>query len=565
MASSQLRVRSRDIWIAAAVTALSVIVYLALRPPIYDIDAYSDLTAIAGPNPIRETDPLHLLAIPMQLAVASITGKHPYPPEAPFQVIGVGLCALALFFFCLLLFRIGASVLLAAATTLFIATAPQFWYSALQDGRYSLLFAALVLFLWTWITPDGDPPKGWRLAASGLCLALAILIHEGAVFIAPAAAVALLIYGKEALPRRFLRAFLWGLGTAALVLVVYLWAWRVVTDGNISFLLWTQQNLRENGSLEFRFPFSVIQAVMGISGAVVNDVSIRNWLDENVSAALTMKLYAALAVTVCVVAGSLIWVTGSLRPILRSLRDNALAGLCLLITLAWAAIVIAWDPELPSRWTPILFPVLVCVALMVKAHRRWVFTFGALAIALSVLNLYLNHAADIDNSRNAPERLVAELNSNLRKDDIFVVLANVDWYGDVEYEMLFNYLRVVSDTRGVAVLNDYVLPANDAPLWRDELTQKIDATLKHGGRVFIAEHLLDPGTYDDLGNTKGAYAPKEDPLLARYASLDGPALFQQVQGVLGHYQLRPSKFQLANDEFSVIEPPKGDATTSDKN
>jgi hypothetical protein len=565
MASSPAKIRSRELWIAGALTALSVIVYLALRPPIYDIDAYTDLTAIAGPNPIETTDPLHLLAIPMQLAVVSITGKHPYAPEAPFQAIGIGLCALALFFFCLLLFRIGASALLAAATTLFIATAPQFWYSALQNGRYSLLFAALVLFLWTWITPDGDPPRGWRLASSGLCLAIAILIHEGAVFIAPASAVALLLYGRQAFTRRFLHAFLWGLGTAAFVLAIYLWAWRVVTNGDPSFLLWTQQNMQDNGPLQFSFPYSFIQSAIGMSGAIVNDGSIHDWLEENLSSTSILTVYAALTVTVCVIAGFLVWVTRSLRSIFRSLKDNALAGLCLLVALAWAAIVIAWDPELPSRWTPILFPVLVLVALMIKDHRRWVVVFAVLAIPLSVLNFYLDHAADIEGSRNAPGRLVAEINGSLGKNDIFVVLSDEDWYGAVDYETLFHYLQVGSDQRGVAILNDLVLPANDSPQWRDALSQKIDSTLKQGGRVFVADHLLDPQTYDDMGNTKGAFAPKEEPLMARYASLDGPALFRQVQGVLGHYQLHPSDFQLADDEFSVIYPPKEPKTASEKN
>ncbi len=118
--------------------------------------------------------------------------------------------------------------------------------------------------------------------------------------------------------------------------------------------------------------------------------------------------------------------------------------------------------------------------LTIKDHRRWVVVFAALAIPLGMLNLFLNHAADIDGSRNAPEQLVAEPNSNVRKDDIFVVLSDADWYGALEYEILFRYLQVASAERGVAILNDFVLPANDSPQWRNALSQKIDSTLKHG-------------------------------------------------------------------------------------
>jgi hypothetical protein len=547
--------RRLELWLPAALAAGSAILYLLLRPPMYDNDGYSNLLAALGSHPIEAADALHLLSAPISAGVVSLTGAHPYAPELPFQLLGIALCAISLFFFCLLLLRIGANPLVAAAATVFVAMSPQFWSVAFQNKPYPLLFAALVLFLWTWTTPDHDPPKGWRLAASGLFLGVAILVHQAAVFLAPVAAIALLLYGKEPWPRRIPRVLGWGIGTAVFVLAAYLWVWYVATRGRLTFLSWVLQDLQDGGGLKFRFAFSMAQAVMGIAGTVVNDAAARDWFTENLTRRQTLEIYATLGLMVLAVVGAAVWINW--QRVIRTLRVNCLAGLCVLMILAWAWIVITYEPATPYHWAPASFPSIVLIVFALRA--RWVasIVFAGLVIPLSAVNLYLNHAADLDSSYNDPRLLAAAIDRNLGKNDIFIVLKNLDWYGDVGYENLFRYLHVAADQRGIAILNDFVLPANGLPAWRDAFRNRIASTLKCGGRVFVAEHVLDADSYDDLGNTQSPFAERQDPVERQYASLNGPALFRGVMSVLGQYQLGPSTLRLGAETFSVIEPIHG--------
>lgn len=553
-------------WVPGAIVAfISATVYLSLRPPIYDSDGYGDLISALSPHPIEAADPAHLLSIPIQMGMVALTGAHPYAPTEPFQVLGIVLTCFALLVFYTTLMELGASRLFAVSASFFLAMSPKIWYVAYQNKPYPLLFVALTLFLLMWAAPGGDPPKGLRLAASGLFLGIAIVVHQAAVFAAPAAAVAIVLYGKDPLWQRVQRSLMWGAGTGVFVLTIYVWVWYAATSGTQGFLSWSQENLQVNGPLQFRFPFSLIQAVIGISGAVVNDVSIRIWMEDNLAPRLILGIYGMLAVLVCLTVAGLLWFTGSARAIVRGFASKPIAGLGLLTIVAWSAIVIGYEPIYSTHWAPILFPLLVLIALAIEAGRRPALAFAAIVFPLSAVNLYLNHAADVRDSRNAPERLAAAIDRNLAKNDIFIVLANEDWYGDVEYEMLFRYLHVAPDNRGTAILNDFVIPAKDEPKWRETFAHKIDSTLKCGGHVFVASHVVDPDAYNDLGNTKGAYAPKTDLLAQQYAALDGPALFREVESILRRYPLHQSRLKLGEDPFFVIEPIPGKCDPSDKN
>jgi len=547
--------RRLEFWLPAALAAASAIMYLLLRPPMYDNDGYSNLLAALSSHPIEAADALHLLYAPISAGVVSLTGAHPYAPELPFQLLGITLCAISLFFFCLLLLRTGGNPLLATAATVFVAMSPQFWFVAFQNKPYPLLFAALVLFLWTWTTPDHDPPKGWRLVASGLFLGVAILVHQAAVFLAPVAAIALLLYCKEPWPRRIPRALGLGFGSGAFVLAVYLWVWYVATGGSITFLSWALQDLREGGGLHFRLPFSVIQAVMGIAGAVVNDAAAREWFEEHLTKRQHLEIHAMLGLMVSAVVGAAVWVNW--QRVVRTLRVNCLAGLCVLMILAWAWIVITYEPATPYHWAPALFPSIVLIVVALRARRVASIVFAGLVIPLSAVNLYLNHAADLDSCYNDPALLAAAIDRNLGKNDIFIVLKNLAWYGDVGYENLFRYLHVAADQRGIAILNDFVLPADRSPAWRDAFSDRIASALKCGGRVFVAGHVLDADSYDDLGNTQSPFAERQDPVERQYASLNGQALYREVMSVFGQYPLHPSTLQLGTETFSVIEPIQG--------
>lgn len=542
--------------LSAAVAIACGIAYLAARPPIFDSDGYSDLLSALGPNRMENIDPLHLLSVPIQILLVTVFGARPYPPTAPFEAVGVILNCATLFFFCALLLKSSGNTLFAVAASLFVAFSPKFWYVGFQNKPYPLLFLALVLCLGAWRTADGAPPSGLRLAVSSVCLSVGILIHQAAVFLVPAGLVTLIVCGHEPLKRRLIRAALWSGSTATIVLAVYLYAWWLVTSGDSSFLDWAAQNLISQGPLQFQFPVTLIQSVMGASGAVLQDDALRSLLDSTLSAHLIFAGYAGLGVAFLLALAWWVRSTRSNGKLLSLLQSNSLFVLSLLIVLFWSAIVVLWEPVTSNHWVLDLFPALVCLGLGLR-RRTWqnVSAFAAIALVLSGLNIYLNRLDDRDASRNAPERLVATIDRHLGSKDVFIVLANEDWYGDVEYELLFRYMKVASDPRGIAILNDFVLPAKTAQSWQGSFDDKIRATLGSGGKVYVAASVLDPDSYRDLANSEDAFSEKLDATDRAYGALDGAALLKGVKKVLNSYLLQDSDLKLVDEEFLVIQPP----------
>jgi|GEM_PF-2139181 len=539
-------------WIPSAIVAVACgAVYLAFRPPIFDSDGYSDLLAALGPNRIDNIDPLHLLSVPIQILLVTIVGAKGYPPTMPFQVLGIALNCATLFLFGALLLKCIGSRLFALSATLFVALSPRFWYVGFQNKPYPLFFLVSVLCLLAWCTTDGNPPSGLRLAASALCLSVAILIHEAAVFLVPAGVAALVLGGREPFGRRLVRAILWTSGVGAVVLAIYLYVWWLVANGDPGFLAWATENLVTQGPPQFQFPATVIQSVVGALGAVLKDDALRSFLSDNLPTRLILALYAGAGLLLCAATAWWIRSTGSLPRLLALLRTNSLFMLSALFIAFWSVIVIAWEPVTSNHWVFVLFPLLVCLGLMLRDHHE-VTIFAAVVLVLSALNLYLDHAQDQSASRNAPEVLAATINRHLGEKDIFIVLANEDWYGDVEYELLFRYLKVASDERGVAILNDFVLPAGGTPSWRGRLRDRIDAAVDAGGNAYIAASVLDPDSYKDLANSKDAFSPKVDATARQYGALDGPALLRDIRDILSRYDLQDSDFKLGDDQFLVI-------------
>lgn len=545
------------LWAPGAVLAIaSGILYFAVRPPMFDSDGYGDLLAALEPDRLASIDPLHLLTMPTQIILVSIAGANPYPSMAPFQVTGIVLSCATLFFFCALLLRSSGSRLFAIAAGILVAFSPRFWYVTFQNKPYPFLCLALVLYLYTWFTPDETPPTGVRLMVAGFFMSVLVLFHQAAVFLVPAGVLALTFFGKQSLTRRLACAITWGAGVTIVVLAVYLYAWRVATGGDRAFMSWALRQIEFNGPPEFHFPQTLIQSVTGVFGLMLQDDAIRSFLQENLTIRATLAIYAGLGIFSILGVTTLIRWTQSNKRLLALARNNPLFTVSLLSICFWSVVVIIEEPVTSNHWVLVLFPGLVCLGLVLRGgSRRAVNAFAVIVLMLSGVNAYLNRSADLSASRNAPQRLVASIDRHLGKKDIFLVLANQDWYGDVEYELLFSYLRVASDRRGVAILNDFVLPAHGSRSWSDALKEKIDSTLNSGGQVFVAAHVLDADSYQDLGNSMNAFSPKEDHLSQQYETLGGPALLGQVTKVLNSYDLQQSNFKLADEEFMVIRRP----------
>jgi len=167
-------------WIVA--TSLVVgcgIVYLALRPPLYDFDGYMFRLYALLPSRFSNSNPHHLLWNTVQILLTVCAAALGQPNTVPFQIFGILVNCLTLFATYWLLLAVGKNRVVAIAGIVFTAFSPAFWRVGLQNHPYPLAFLAIVLYLTAWHREDGHPPEGLRLYVAGLCIA--ILFHQGAI------------------------------------------------------------------------------------------------------------------------------------------------------------------------------------------------------------------------------------------------------------------------------------------------------------------------------------------------------------------------------------------------
>jgi len=534
-------------WAPGALIAAAMgLLYLAVRPPLFDSDGYVYRLVMLGPDRLQYLDHAHLLWEPLEILMVAIARPFGNSIIFPFQIFGILVNCATLFLFWILLRKVSCSSLFASTAVITVACSPRFWYLGFQNEPYPLLFLFVVLYLTSWQTADGNPPSGLRLIAAGLCLAAAIFFHQAAVVLVPAGCLALMFFGIETPRRRLVRAILWGAGIAAIVVPVYLYVWSA--SGSDSALLpWTLGEYEEQHFLELSLPATFIKSTMGVSGAVLQSDNIQSFLGQNLSATQVFALYAALGIAICAAFAALAWRARSNRLLVQLTKTNALFIVSLLSIFFWSAVVSASEPVTANYWVLDFFPALVCLGFVLRARAwRGLTAFAVIALVLSGVNGYLNHAEFYEQSRNPPDRLIASVNQQLGTGDIFIVLVNKDWYGATDYESLFRILKQNADARGQAILNDYVLPAEGSNSWRDQLGDKIKSTIDSGGKVYVGAHVLDPDSYSDLAGAKDPFSPN---LNLEYVGLNGPALLQQVKQVLAPYNLADSDFTIGDDEY----------------
>jgi hypothetical protein len=502
-----------------------------------------------GPDRLNYMDHAHLLWEPLQILMVAIARPLGNSTIVPFQVFGILVNCATLFLFWILLRKVSGSGLFASTAVITVAFSPRFWYLGSQNEPYPLLFLFVVLYLMSWHTADGNPPSGLRLIAASFCLAAAIFFHQAAVVLVPAGSLALMIFGSETPRSRLVRAILWAAGVAAIVVPVYLYVWTI--SGSDSALLpWTLGDYEEQHFLELPPLATFIKSTMGASGAVVQSDGIQSFLGQNLSAKQIFALYAALGIATCAGLAALVWWKRSNRLLVQLTKTKALFLVSLLSIFFWSAVVSASEPVTSNYWVLNFFPVLVCLGFVFRACAwRGLTAFAAMALVLSGVNGYLNHAEYYQQSRNPPERLIASVNQHLGKHDIFIVLANKDWYGATDYESLFRCLKKAADVRGQAILNDFVLPAEGSSSWSDQLGDKIRSTIDSGGKVYVGAYVLDPESYSDLAETNDPFSPCVN---QEYLGIDGPALLAKVKEVFAPYNLEDSDFKIGADDYYVL-------------
>jgi hypothetical protein len=544
--------RAFSLVFAGFIALACTVVYFAFRPPLFDNDGYLYRLEALSPDRFFNAIPPHLIWNLIEILIAQVAGVFGYSTSTvPFQVVGIVLNCTTLFLFCVLLMRTSGSGVYAVAATLFVGLSPEFWYVGFQNGPYPPLLLALVGFFWMWATEDGDPPSGRRLFLAAAFMTLVVLLHQAGIFLVLAGVIALALSGKAPAPSRLTRAATWGASIAAIVAAAYVTMWEQTATDSDPFFRWVTGSIHELHPIRFQFPASLVQIVIGATGSIIQSDNIHNYLQEQSTPAAILALYGSLGLAMVVAIFVLVGWTGFSRQLFGSIRASALFVVSLLSLLLWSTFIAAWEPSSVHYWVVTLFPALLVLGILFRSReQRGLWVFASLAVLLSGWNVYLNHQLDQRWSRNFPPPLVAEIRKYVGDRDIFIVLGNEDWFGNMDYDLLFNVLEHEGRNPCVPIVEDFVTPAAGSPNWKDKLRAKIDETLKSGGRVYLANHVLDPDSYDDLAGNKDLFDFYVD---ERKLSINGPALYQDVQGLVDDYDQKNTGFAIGDDKYVELK------------
>jgi hypothetical protein len=547
-----VKIGTRRNWLQGALLVVACgAIYLELRPPLFDRDGYAFRLYAQAPDRFYQVNPHHLLWNAVQIFLVRVTEAIGYHTTVPFQLFGVAVNCITLFAFYLLLLNCNDSRAFAAAGTLLVAFSPWYWFLGFQNRPYPLIFLFIVLYLTAWHTADENPPSGLRLLSAGLSLTGVIFLQQAAILLVPAATVVLAVRGCEPVKRRLIRAGAWGSSMTVLVATVYAaYARALGIDDLSAFIHWTRGYLETLHSFQIRFPASIFQSMVGIFGTVAKIEPLDSSLLDRFSPATMLDLYGAAGAIACLAVAMIIWRADLSRSLRQLVRRDALFLLSVLSILSWAGFVLAYAPANEHFWVLNLFPVLVCAGLVLRRDGlRLKRMFAASVLLLSLWNVYFNHSYDLVESRNFPEPLMASVEQHVGPRDVFLILGIDSWFGGVNYELLFLCLNHSPNNPGIAVLNDFVMPAGGMQTWRAKLGAKIDSTLDSGGRVFVAAHVLNADSYDDLSHANDPFA---EFTIEKYEAIDGGALYQQVRQFFDRYELRPAQFSIGADSYFSV-------------
>jgi len=296
------RVQSSN-WIVATSLAVGCgVVYLLLRPPLYDFDGYMFRLYALLPSRFSNSNPHHLLWNTVQILLTACAASLGEPNTVPFQIFGILVNCLTLFMTYWLLLAVGKSRVVAIAGVVFTAFSPAFWYVGLENHPYPLAFLAIVLYLTAWHREDGSPPEGLRLCVAGLSLALSILFHQGVIVLLPVATCVPAAYGRGTLWQKLTRAVAWKAGVAGLVAAAYVCFWQLeITSPKETIFSWAVEYLNTVHPvqlLQLGFRTTLARSMMGLSGMLVQDYRLRWLLSTSWSPGAIIALYDAIGLLV---------------------------------------------------------------------------------------------------------------------------------------------------------------------------------------------------------------------------------------------------------------------------
>lgn len=369
----------------------------------------------------------------------------------------------------------------------------------------------------------------------------------------PATVLVLLLVGRDSFRLRFIRAVTWGGSITAMVLALYLLFWWILSPGE-SMLRWAAgyaEEIHPPQVSQLSVFTSFGRAAIGVFESIVQSNSIEPMLSSRFSAKTVIEIYGGIAILLIAGIATWAWVTGTIRHAMQLARQNALFALSVSSIVFWSAFAFSWEPVTPNYWVLNLFPALVCVGFLggqPTQRTRWAFAAGA--VLIMAWNLYFNHQKDVAYSRFFPEPALASIGQHVHDHDVFIALGKQDWFGDMDYELIFMCLgHTPMKDRARTILDDFVVPGGAH--WRDNLREKIDSTLDSGGHVYVASHIFDPESYADLANSKDPYAGY---VHTEYLGVDGLSLHRELEQIFANYDREETYFAIGDDDYYELRP-----------
>jgi len=535
---------------AGVISITCGLIYLVSRPPLFDYDGYMYRFYAMQPEPWQNTNPHHILWNPIQILIAASARLVVDPSTMVFQVVGIFIACLALALFYVLLRKAGANPIVASASVVLVGMAPAFWFVTLQNHPYPLVCLIIILYLQLWTASGTYAPTGWRLVAAAVALAAATLLHQAAVFLVPPAVITLALFSDGSRVHRLSRALIWGTGVLLAVFAAYLLFWIPQTESSRSaadFLGWTTayaQSLHPAQFFQLGLWRSFARSVIGLSRALFAPDPIESLLDD-VSIDRIFLICGVVGLSV-ILAAVVLW-RGNRETFSKLLRTDVVFTVSLLSAGASWLFASSWEAATAQYWLLGLFPALVCVAILIRSKRSSL-TFAVAVLALSAWNVCFDRISDRSRSSEFPDPLLQSINDHIGRHDILIILGD-GGYGDTNYDLLLDIMNEQHRNPTALILNDFVLPAGSSGSWQPLLAKKIQLTLDSGGKVFVASHIFDRDSYQDMAHADDAFNEQVD---ERYLHIDGAALYDQVQEFFRRYTLKDSGFSIGTDHCLIM-------------
>lgn len=518
------------------------LISFTLRPPLHNYDGYLYRLQALAPFAGDAINPHHLLWYPVQKAIAMATGALGSPSPEAFQAVGILVNALGLAWFCLLLAQRTGKLVLPFALTLYIALSPRIWHLSLQNQPYPLLDLWVVAFLWG--LSEGGSLPAWRLTVCGAALGMAVLLQQGMALAVPAVALGMSFVGSGPWRGRLKTALGWAAATTAGITVVYLGLAALAGVRPSGFIGWTTMYLQEQHGIQLQWPQTAIKSAFGMVSAVV-DLS---WINDRFNTPPTRRLitgaYGTLLAVGCGVLAMILIKRRHRLRLLHHMRTSAGFACTLALLLAWTVFVILWEPA-GYYWCVGLIPVaFLATGQMSRLGQRAGLALAGVLLLVSGWNLKGDYRAELALSVNYPPPMLDQIRAGLGPDDVFII-AGRDWYGNIDYDLLLGCLDDWPRDPAIALLDEYVMEREMQP-WQQSLDRDIGSVIMRGGHVYLAKHVLQKETYDDLAEIQDPFSQY---YRQEFLGVNEQSLQQQIQQFFAHYELRPSRFRIGGNEF----------------